>query len=47
MGYEPVVESRETAESGAESSLSEEEADMLVDFVDASELEVETGAAES
>ena len=47
MGYEPVTESRKTAEPGGESSLSEEEAEMLVDFVDASELEVQTGAAES
>jgi phthiocerol/phenolphthiocerol synthesis type-I polyketide synthase C len=47
MGYEPVTESRKTAEPGAESSLSEEEAEMLVDFVDASELEVQTGAAKS
>jgi phthiocerol/phenolphthiocerol synthesis type-I polyketide synthase C len=47
MGYEPVAESRKTAESDAESSLSEEEAEMLADFVDASELEVKTGAAES
>jgi hypothetical protein len=47
MGYEPVAESRKTAEPDAESSLSEEEAEMLADFVDASELEVKTGAAES
>ncbi|MGB8211886.1 MAG: SDR family NAD(P)-dependent oxidoreductase [Mycobacterium sp.] len=47
MGYEPVTESRKTAEPGGESSLSEEQAEMLVDFVDASELEVQTGAAKS
>jgi hypothetical protein len=47
MGYEPVTESRKTAEPGAESSLSEEEAEMLVDFVDAGELASKTGAAKS
>jgi phthiocerol/phenolphthiocerol synthesis type-I polyketide synthase C len=47
MGYEPVTESRKTAEPGAESSLSEEEAEMLVDFAKASELASKTGAAKS
>ncbi|MBV8346954.1 MAG: acyl carrier protein, partial [Mycolicibacterium sp.] len=47
MGYEPVAESRNMAESGAESSLSEDEAEMLVDLVEASELEVQAGAAKS
>ncbi|HET9875684.1 MAG TPA: SDR family NAD(P)-dependent oxidoreductase, partial [Mycobacterium sp.] len=47
MGYAPTTESGVTAEPDAQVSLSDEEADLLADFVDASELEVKTGAAES
>ena len=47
MGYEPMTESRQTAESGTESSLSEEETELLADLVEASELAAKTGAAES
>ena len=47
MGYAPMTESRKTAESGTESSLSEEETELLADLVEASELAAKTGAAES
>ena len=47
MGYAPGTESRKTAEPGTESSLSEEEMELLADLVEASELEAKTGAAES
>ena len=42
-----MTESRQTAESGTESSLSEEETELLADLVEASELAAKTGAAES
>jgi phthiocerol/phenolphthiocerol synthesis type-I polyketide synthase C len=48
MGYEqPTTESHTMVDPVSETSLSAEETDLLADFVDASELEVTTGAAES
>jgi phthiocerol/phenolphthiocerol synthesis type-I polyketide synthase C len=46
MGYETDIKSVMTAEPETEESLSLEEAELLADFVDASELEVTTGALE-
>jgi phthiocerol/phenolphthiocerol synthesis type-I polyketide synthase C len=47
MGYQAATESVMTAEPETEESLSLEEAELLADFVDASELEVKTGALDS
>ena len=47
MGYQADTESALTAEPETEESLSLEEAELLADFVDASELEVRTGALDS
>ncbi|MGH3847233.1 MAG: beta-ketoacyl reductase, partial [Pseudonocardiaceae bacterium] len=47
MGYEAAAGTPGTAEPDAEVSLSEDEAELLADFVDAGALEVKTGAAES
>ena len=44
MGYAPGTESRKTAEPGTESSLSEEEMELLADLVEASELASEDGS---
>jgi phthiocerol/phenolphthiocerol synthesis type-I polyketide synthase C len=47
MGYDGEADSDLADVRSAEDSLSAEEADFLTDFVDAGELEVTTGAAES
>jgi phthiocerol/phenolphthiocerol synthesis type-I polyketide synthase C len=47
MGYETGADGSEMAEPGTESSLSEEEAELLADLVEASELAAQTGAAKS
>jgi phthiocerol/phenolphthiocerol synthesis type-I polyketide synthase C len=47
MGYDSEADSGLADELNTEDSLSAEEADLLADFVDAGELEVTTGAAES
>jgi phthiocerol/phenolphthiocerol synthesis type-I polyketide synthase C len=47
MGYQPMAEGHTTAEPDIEAALSEEETELLADFFDASELEAQTGVAES
>ena len=47
MGYEPITEGLKTAEPSTELSLSDEEAELLADLVEASELAAKTGATKS